>query len=127
VDSFYYTDSKNALFWISTPLKKLQVYVQRRVAEILANTEATTWGYVASTKNPADIPTRDKTVEELIKDTCWVAGPSLLSSPEYIFVPFSAIEPTEEALKEMKAERALFFEEGDRVAIGGSVECWWLV
>ncbi len=85
---FFYTDSTNALFWLTSPPKSLKVFVQRRVAEILALTEESSWGHVPTGDNPADVPTR--VVDEDFQSwlPLWKYGPVPLQSPQYQFVPF---------------------------------------
>jgi hypothetical protein len=98
--TYFYTDSKNALFWITAIPKKLKVFVQRRVAEIQRASHGNQWGYVHTSENPADIPTRDVTAEELAANPLWTKGPTYLSKPDYHFEPFKAQEedPPEEFL-----------------------------
>jgi hypothetical protein len=88
----FYTDAKNALFWITALPKKLKVFVQRRVAEIQRSSEKEQWGYVHTSENPADIPTRTITADELSLSELWTRGPGYLSDPDYEFAPFRTNE-----------------------------------
>ncbi len=68
---FFYTDSRNALFWLSsTPFYR--------------STEKSQWGHVDTDDNPADIPTRDITIEELKDRSVRGSGPSYLRDNRYI-------------------------------------------
>jgi hypothetical protein len=82
---FFYTDSCNALFWISSTPKRLKVFVQNRVAEIQRSTEKLQWGHIDTDDNPADVPTRDITIEELRNKEIWSSGQSFLRDPHYVF------------------------------------------
>ncbi len=108
-DLFFYTDSKNVLFWLTTPPKRLKVFVQRRVAEIQTYVSIEQWGYVNTNDNPADIPTRDITAAELSEFELWRKGPPALREPDYRFVKFrkDAQDVTEDCLGELKTETFL--------------------
>lgn len=103
---FFYTDSKNVLFWLTTTPKKLKVFVQRRVAEIQRSTSAEQWGYVATQENPADIPTRDISVSDLSESELWRKGPTCLQEREYPFKRFerNTHDASEECLGELRTE-----------------------
>ncbi len=85
---FFYTNSTNALFWLTPSPKSLKVFVQRRVAEVLALTEGSSWGHVPTGDNPADVPTGVVDEDFTTWSPLWKHGPTLLQSPEYRFVPF---------------------------------------
>ena len=103
---FFYTDSRNALFWISSTPKRLKVFVQNRVAEIQRSTEKSQWGHVDTNDNPADVPTRDITIEELKDREIWSSGPSYLRDRHYAFRSFEtqALNPEDVCLEEFKTE-----------------------
>jgi hypothetical protein len=106
---FFYTDSKNALFWISSTPKKLKVFVQNRVAEIQRSTSKAQWGHIGTADNPADIPTRDITVEDLQLRKDWYFGPAKLQDPTYVFQSFEASDTDLQvvSLEEFKLETYL--------------------
>jgi len=87
---FYYTDSTNALCWILSSAKDLKVYTQRRVAEIQTATDKDRWGHVDTGVNPADVPTRDLTTEEVATNALWPKGPPQLSETSYEFKKFES-------------------------------------
>lgn len=126
---FFYTDSKNVLFWLTTTPKRLKVFVQRRVAEIQGSTNVEQWGHVTTHLNPADIATRDINVAELASSQLWHEGPTPLHNPGYSFQKFvrETQDVTEESLGEMKSEVFLantvspysrICELADRVSVG---------
>ena len=90
IQAFYYTDSKNVLFWVSNTPKALKVFVQRRVAEIHQVSRVAQWAHVGTADNPADIPTRPVDPGDLCHNTLWFEGPSFLREKEYAFKPFKA-------------------------------------
>ena len=102
----FWTDSRNALCWIHTPSSKMKVYVQNRVGEIQRCTDYLQWHHVSSENNPADIPTRPVTTDELIENDLWWHGPEFLKSDVAypIFDP-GTISP--EVKDEMKEEVTL--------------------
>jgi hypothetical protein len=108
---FFYTDSRNALFWISSTPKRLKVFVQNRVAEIQRSTEGSQWGHISTEDNPADVPTRDITIEELRDKKIWSLGPACLRDPRYVFKSFEAqtLEPEDVCMEEFKSEVFLGF------------------
>ena len=87
---YYYTDSTNALCWILSSAKDLKVYTQRRVAEIQTATDRDRWGHVDTGVNPADVPTRDLSTEEVAASTLWPRGPPQLSEANYEFKKFES-------------------------------------
>lgn len=74
-----WSDFKCVLSWIKTH-KILPVFVQRRIDEIRAVPDLS-FRYVPSVSNPADIPTRGSTLEEL-KTSIWWHGPAWLQEKE---------------------------------------------
>jgi hypothetical protein len=78
-EKFIWTDSKTALQWLATPEGNLQVlphnYCKKIKAEI-HNLKQVRW--VPGVENPADIPTRPKTVKEMTTEpmrTVCIEGP----------------------------------------------------
>jgi len=127
---FYYTDSTNALSWINSEPKRLSVYVQRRVAEIQNWSENEQWGHVSSENNPADIPTRSISVQNLINDKMWINGPSFLEEESYKFESFKPKEETyqhfqegEKILKVTEVENPLE-EIASRYSVGKIYNGW---
>jgi Pao retrotransposon peptidase/Family of unknown function (DUF5641)/Reverse transcriptase (RNA-dependent DNA polymerase) len=101
---FYYTDSRNSLYWINTPAYKQKTYVYNRSSEIQRVSANTQWSHVATELNPADIGTRYVSTEDLKENTLWFEGPPFLRDPEYKFQHYDVSENdlTEEGAVEMK-------------------------
>ena len=80
----FWTDSQIALWWIKRPQKKVPIFVSNRVSQILALSDASSWNYIASSDNPADIPTRKFPLSKLPSSTLWKHGPQwLISNPKH--------------------------------------------
>ena len=82
-DALYmYTDSLILMGYLSNKEKRFAKYVERRVSLILSRTDVSTWHYVNTNLNPADIATRPHTPDELLL-TSWFSGPVALSDLDY--------------------------------------------
>ena len=101
---FYYTDSRNALCWISTPAHESKTYVYNRSAEIQRASEPEQWAHVATEVNPADIATRFVSIEDLKDNKIWFEGPPFLKDPKFTFKKFEPkpSDITPEVTKELK-------------------------
>ena len=101
---FYYTDSRNSLYWINTPAFKQKVYVYNRSSEIQRVSKTTQWCHVATEENPADVGTRYVSTEDLKSNRLWFEGPAFLRRADYQFEPYKISENdlSEEGLVEMK-------------------------
>ena len=92
-----WTDSKCVLWWI-TSNKLLEVFVENRLKEIRASPN-TEFRYVPTAENPADLPTRGLTFDQLVDSTLWWYGPEWLRQEEISWPPAwhkSTIEELEE-------------------------------
>ena len=101
---YFWTDSMNVLHWINTPANKLKTFVSNRVGQIQAHSESKQWRHVPTEQNPADVATRDLSLQDLIKTKQWWKGPEFLLKPEANWPPeFKApTESTEEVSNELK-------------------------
>ena len=81
-DIIYWTDSTNCLFWLNTPANTLKTFVAHRVGEIQNHSRITNWRHVPTDINPADIPTRMPSIEELAANKTWWNGPQFLLEEE---------------------------------------------
>ena len=77
-----WSDSTNVLYWIKSCSRKWKPFVSHRVGEIQSVTNPEQWRYISTAENPADIPTRGRTIMEMATDIKWWSGPSFLQSPE---------------------------------------------
>lgn len=68
---------------VAFPLLPLQSFVASRVSVILELSDSSSWRYVPSVQNPADI-TRGRTLVELAKpDHIWRLGPPFFKCPPH--------------------------------------------
>ncbi|XP_055678155.1 uncharacterized protein LOC129786924 [Lutzomyia longipalpis] len=77
-DCFFWTDATVILCQIHNPKPRQDIFVKRRVREILAGSEASQWRHVSTTQNPADLLSRGATVRQLAESSLWWTGPSWL-------------------------------------------------
>ena len=80
------SDSMVALHWIAAQRKMLKVWVRGHVMEINRLSELSTWSYVESSKNPADLGTRKGVkVAEIAEGSVWINGMPWMRRPEEEF------------------------------------------
>ena len=81
----------DVLCWLRNEVRKFQSFVANRVAEIREATEPSQWQHCPGSRNPADLPTRGVTAEELRHSKESWNGPDFIvkdesSWPEQKFV-----------------------------------------
>ena len=74
----YYTDSMNVLYWLRSEHRMWAIFVACRIKEINALSSFTSWKYVPTKLNPADIATRGMSSSELMESQLWWHGPEFL-------------------------------------------------
>ena len=74
---FLYSDSTVVLGYLSNTHKRFSGYVTRRINLILKQFPSSTWNYVPTDTNPADIASRPQTVSSL-QQSPWFDGPCFL-------------------------------------------------
>ena len=89
------------LWWIRST-KALPVFVANRVTKILDGSDVTQWRHVRTHENPADLPTRGLTPEELSKEDVWWHGPSFLLVPEQEWPPQPEVVETDASRSEVR-------------------------
>ncbi|KAK5856900.1 hypothetical protein PBY51_010180 [Eleginops maclovinus] len=77
-----WTDSMITLHWICSSAQKWKQFVGNRVTEIQSLTNPELWSHIAGKINPADLPTRGQTVENLKHSHLWWNGPSFVTSAD---------------------------------------------
>ena len=77
---FYWTDSYTVLCWIHNQ-KPWKQYVLRRIQEIHKLTSADHWNFCPGSCNPADVPSRGCSGNELVHNNMWWKGPPFLLNP----------------------------------------------
>ncbi len=80
--TYYWTDSKVALGYITNDARRFHVYVANRVQHIRDNSEVHSWNYVRTEQNPADIASRGISARDIVNNTLWWKGPNFLQSKE---------------------------------------------
>ena len=75
---FFWTDSTTVLKYLNNTTNRYQRFVSNRISFIREHTNITSWRFVPSQENPADIASRGATVNELLKSDIWVSGPEFL-------------------------------------------------
>lgn len=78
----YWCDSSVVLSWLSGNSAKLKPFVANRVAEINELTNSSSWHYVPTDQNPADLVSRGVNPDQIINHDLWWSGPSFLKQPE---------------------------------------------
>ncbi|XP_073964467.1 uncharacterized protein [Choristoneura fumiferana] len=79
IDSCYYwCDSTIVLGWINSPKLTLKSFVLNRINEITENTDPSSWHYVPTELNPADIGSRGFIPSQLNQSNIWWFGPDYL-------------------------------------------------
>ncbi|KAI3355778.1 hypothetical protein L3Q82_004216 [Scortum barcoo] len=79
-----WTDSVIVLHWIRSTAQRWKPFVASRVAEIQGLTNPELWSHCNGKNNPADLPTRGQSVENLVQSQLWWSGPISLSSAEEV-------------------------------------------
>ncbi len=113
LDTCYWTDSLNVLFWLRNSQHRLQTFVQNRVSRIRRSSEVQDWRWVPTAANPADLPTRGKSPSELAESSLWWEGPAFLRKPRTAWPTASRLAPSSEALKELKKVEQAFVGVGE--------------
>nr|CAI5866960.1 unnamed protein product [Callosobruchus analis] len=78
----FWTDSTIVLGWLNSAPRNKKTFVSNRVAKIQELTSTDIWRHVPSSSNPADLVSRGRKTNELIKANIWWNGPSWLHSNE---------------------------------------------
>ena len=81
IEPTFWVDSTTVVCWIKQE-KPWKQYVQNRVQEIRQIVPEATWNYCPGAKNPADLPSRGLSGEELVKNSVWWNGPEFLRNPD---------------------------------------------
>ncbi|XP_065192575.1 uncharacterized protein LOC135823654 [Sycon ciliatum] len=78
-DVNYWTDSMNVLYWVRSLSRKFKVDVGNRISEIQRLSRPAQWQHVPGKENPADLPTRGLSAQQLVERGTWWSGPRFLS------------------------------------------------
>ena len=97
----YWVDSRVALCWIKNE-KPWKQYVQNRVQEIRSLSAKEAWRHCPGSQNPADLPSRGLTANDLATNSMWWNGPEFLQRKENEWPPIQTRQSIDEsALKEL--------------------------
>ena len=77
----YLVDSRTVLCWIQNDKHRKQ-YVKHRVDEMRQLTAKKDWRFCPGMQNPADLPSRGLTGNEMVDNSTWWCGPQFLQLPE---------------------------------------------
>jgi hypothetical protein len=111
-ETFIWTDSKTALQWLAMPEGNLQVLPHnycKKIKEGMHDLRQVCW--VQGVENPADIPTRPKTLKKITTDLMrkvWIAGPLWLRTDPSNWPKLPILEKTEAVMEGMKKEFKVF-------------------
>ncbi len=78
----HWTDSTTVLYWLHNEKHRLQLFVYNKVSRIQAATNLSEWHWVPTAANPADIPSRGCSAQQLIESKLWKTGPEFLLEPK---------------------------------------------
>ncbi|XP_065354596.1 uncharacterized protein LOC135949062 [Calliphora vicina] len=79
---YFWTDSKDVLYWIRSDARKFQQFVAVRIGEILENSAVDEWRWVSTSDNVADDGTKFDNNPHIHENLRWFAGPKFLYLPE---------------------------------------------
>ncbi|XP_071036497.1 uncharacterized protein [Parasteatoda tepidariorum] len=100
-ETYYWTDSTTALFWIKKNDLPWGTFVCNRVKKIRECSDPKDWRHVPGISNPADLPSRGCTVSKLL-ETKWWEGPLWLSKSKEEWPNSTPIENEEEIYLEQR-------------------------
>lgn len=96
----FWTDSSVVLGWIHTDPSKLKSFVANRVVAINELTDPSSWRYVPTSSNPADLASRGIDPHQIVNIKLWWNGPEFLSQHENLWPILGSKVPIE--LPELK-------------------------
>ena len=91
----YWTDSTIVLHWINTSPHTLKTFVANRVTEIQQKTHTSDWRHIPTSDNPADLISRDQSLEDFLRPTIWQHGPEWLQQPKKYWPTWNPVPLTE--------------------------------
>lgn len=100
--SFHWCDSSVVLGWLNANPSSLKMFVANRVVEITDTTSVSSWRYVPTDTNPADLISRGTTPQILKESDLWWSGPAFLKQEKYSW-PVLPSRPDIVKLPEMKS------------------------
>jgi len=74
-ETYFWSDSKIILHYLSNTQRRFSTSVSHRVAEIISNSDVKEWHHIPGKMNVADDCTRGKEIQELTPYCRWIIGP----------------------------------------------------
>ena len=111
LETFFWTDSKVVIGYVSNDSKRFHLFVANRVQYIRDHTSPEQWSYVETQLNPADMTSRGLRSADLVDNELWWNGPRFLQSsvdswPKQMQPQLSEEDPE---VKEVKRKSATVF------------------
>ena len=78
MESFYWTDSKVTLGYITNTAKRFQLFVANRIERISSFSTPSQWRHIDGAANPADIASREMSAAKLVQSELWFQGPKFI-------------------------------------------------
>ena len=78
MESFYWTDSKVTLGYITNTAKRFHVFVANRIEQIRSFSTPSQWRHIEGAANPADIASRGMSAAKLVQSELWFQGPKFI-------------------------------------------------
>ncbi|XP_058827023.1 uncharacterized protein LOC131687005 [Topomyia yanbarensis] len=82
IKRFFWTDSRDVIYWLNSDHRRYSQFVAFRVSEILDATNAAEWYWIGTKLNVADEGTKWKGTPNLDASNRWFRGPEFLWFPE---------------------------------------------
>ncbi|XP_058816367.1 uncharacterized protein LOC131679651 [Topomyia yanbarensis] len=82
IKRFFWTDSRDVIYWLNSDHRRYSQFVAFRVSEILDTTNADEWYWIGTKLNVADEGTKWKGTPNLDASSRWFRGPEFLWFPE---------------------------------------------
>lgn len=77
-----WTESTIALCWVESHPSRWTTFVCNRVAQIQEDTADCSGRHVVSAENPADLPSRGISPQDLVDSSLWFSGPEFLRNAQ---------------------------------------------
>jgi hypothetical protein len=108
-DIYIWTDSKTAIQWLRVPEGTLQVLAHnycKKIKKGIYDLDHVKW--MPGPENPADVPTRPKTVQEIVNIPMWTKGPRFLHLDPIKWPSLPILEKTTDVIEGMNKEFQVF-------------------
>lgn len=107
-------DSSVVLAWLRGSPTKLKTFVANRVGEILDTTQPSSWRYVPTSSNPADLISRGASANQLHDSELWWSGPTFLIQDESK-CPILNSKDVDQDIPEIKTTTATVISKSEQV------------